>query len=1741
MASSEIGYLYINATTDEDAWSGIIFKSNTGQQYGSQIVLTTDATLPEDYALTIGTDQTLVISEGVTLTNNGTITNNGSIVYSGTIKGTGTINGNTPTIPTGEGVYANYVDENGAIKPVSATELKVDSDIWNADANGGFYVATGDIKIDTRVEVTGDVKLILADGATLEIPEGITVQDDDNDLVTPSPNSLTIYGQIGGTGHLYAGRTADDETSKVANRYAGIGGGGYEGAGGSIEISGGNVIATGGRWAAGIGGGDEGAGGEITISGGSVVATGHTSEGAGIGGGSGESGGKITVSGGSVVATGESGGAGIGGGYGGAGGSITISEGSVTATGDYGGAGIGGGDSEAGGTIEISGGSVTATGGSYGAGIGGGNEGAGGSITISGGSVTATGDDWGAGIGGGHSGAGGSITISGGSVESTGRNEGAGIGGGYKGSGGEIEISGGSVTAIGNLGAGIGGGYKGSGGSFHTTDTGNTFIVASSISDLSKKDDWSGIIFYENYNGTVYTGNSASKSLALTTDATIPEGKKLVIPSGVKLVLAADVELTNAGTLYISDMTSIEGTGVLLGEGIFTISPTDGNITIPEQYYTGQALVPQYTLAAGIQTVLGKTFNVNTDSENYTPSYTNNTNVGNGTLSLTDAITQKVAEKQFTISQSGMEATGGIKTYKDESETGTFTYGDTITIKLTPNVTGLAPITTRSILLNSLNSNTQQAKSIAIYYGDQMLTEAQTVVTFGEEMTFDILTGGKGLAIGNNTLTARYTGDTNTANTDMTVDITLNAKQLTWATGGTARGKTYNGDEAATQETAPTLAGVLTEDTVTVSSGELTFADKNIGIDKAVTATGYGIEGDDAGNYVAPVEQPSFEAADITAIQLTWATDGVVSNKIYDGNTNVKIESQPTLGGVLQNENVTLVNGTVSFVNENVEVDKQLTVTGYGIEGGDVSNYLAPIVQPSFGTADITAKPLTWTSGTVEDKVYDGTLKATVVTAPTLEGIVEGDAVTIIEGLPTFAGKDKGESIAVTATGYGIAGADSGNYSLQSPQPSFVNANITAKELTWTTGSVDDKVYDGTTAVTIQTAPTLIGVVALDDITITVGTTQFETADSGEDIAVIASGYGIDGSDEDNYTLQTPQPSFESANITAKPLTLEMVSDISNQTYEGVAIEPSFTVTDGNKTLVKGRDYTVTFTNNTDAGRAEIVITGAGNYSGELTKAFTIEKAEYTATKTAEGRTVYGLRGSVDLSTWAALTDATFGEIRLTDAEGIIVQDSYKIEENQLMYTLVDDKEKAGESATLTIPVESKNYEDFDIVATITAADKKVSELSVEDIQVVFQNTALTAEAIKGTATYEGEVVTGSFAFAENQGLTNVADSGAKTVIFTPENTDEFETVSTTIQVTIEKAQPTGMATYRILTQQGETLERALLKGDAILGVDGKPLKGTITWDAGASTVAEANVAYGWTFVPDDAGNYTNLTGELTPYEVKADGTTPEIKEPTTEGTTTDVEIEVKPSTEDKESQVTIPKEYLEDAVEEAVKKAESEGTTPKVTIKVDTPEGATSLEVEIDSATLEELKDVEGGKFEIESEVGTLTFDQKAIESIVSKANGESISIVLRFTTTMTEEQVKAAEGFPVFELLIVVGDQLITDFDGGNVTVSVPYTLKANEAADSVTVYYIDENGKLTKHETTYDSKTQVATFTTTHFSLYVVKATAVTVPSTSGTGSVPNTSDANHPMKPIMATVLAMIGMSAVMVMSRRKKEN
>ena len=80
--------------------------------------------------------------------------------------------------------------------------------------------------------------------------------------------------------------------------------------------------------------------------------------------------------------------------------------------------------------------------------------------------------------------------------------------------------------------------------------------------------------------------------------------------------------------------------------------------------------------------------------------------------------------------------------------------------------------------------------------------------------------------------------------------------------------------------------------------------------------------------------------------------------------------------------------------------------------------------------------------------------------------------------------------------------------------------------------------------------------------------------------------------------------------ITKKDFRTVTIAELEAQEYTGQALTPNVIVKDGERTLEAGKDYTVEYQNNTEVGTATVVVTGRGNYTGELRTKFLIQESK---------------------------------------------------------------------------------------------------------------------------------------------------------------------------------------------------------------------------------------------------------------------------------------------------------------------------------------------------------------------------------------------------------------------------------------------------------------------------------------------------------------------------------------------------
>ena len=84
-------------------------------------------------------------------------------------------------------------------------------------------------------------------------------------------------------------------------------------------------------------------------------------------------------------------------------------------------------------------------------------------------------------------------------------------------------------------------------------------------------------------------------------------------------------------------------------------------------------------------------------------------------------------------------------------------------------------------------------------------------------------------------------------------------------------------------------------------------------------------------------------------------------------------------------------------------------------------------------------------------------------------------------------------------------------------------------------------------------------------------------------------------------------------------------------------------------------------------------------------------------------------------------------------------------------------------------------------------------------------------------------------------------------------------------------------------------------------------------------------------------------------------------------------------------------------------------------------------------------------------------------------------------------KESLEEKEGCVVLSLEAYAGEDKITEFGGGKVTISVPFEVPQGKSGSDFYVAYVADDGTITEMPTTY--KDGVLTFQTTHFSSYVV----------------------------------------------------
>lgn len=377
-----------------------------------------------------------------------------------------------------------------------------------------------------------------------------------------------------------------------------------------------------------------------------------------------------------------------------------------------------------------------------------------------------------------------------------------------------------------------------------------------------------------------------------------------------------------------------------------------------------------------------------------------------------------------------------------------------------------------------------------------------------------------------------------------TLTATITPRPVT-ATGLVANNKVYDGTTAATLSGSATVTPLGSDVVAVTGTAAGEFADKNVGRSKPVTVSGLSLAGADSANYA--LQPIAGLAADITPLLVPVA--GLTAlPKTYDATTNATLAGTPAIDPG-SGPGLTLTGTAVgNFADKNAGLARPVLVSGLSLTGPESSNYQ---LQYADLRADIAPRVLSVDGIRAASRVYDGTTVATLTGVAGVTGL-PGDSVSISGAVAgRFADKNVGTGKAVTVSGLELVGADAANYRLTAL--ASLTADITPLQLTVGGLSVRDKVYDATTAATLNGGAS-ISPVAGDTLVLTgTAVARFADKNAGTGKAVTVTGLGLGGADAGNYRL------LPVAGLTAtiSPLTVAVTGlSAGPKVYDGTTTAP---------------------------------------------------------------------------------------------------------------------------------------------------------------------------------------------------------------------------------------------------------------------------------------------------------------------------------------------------------------------------------------------------------------------------------------------------------------------------------------------------------------------------------------------------------------------------------------------------------
>lgn len=311
----------------------------------------------------------------------------------------------------------------------------------------------------------------------------------------------------------------------------------------------------------------------------------------------------------------------------------------------------------------------------------------------------------------------------------------------------------------------------------------------------------------------------------------------------------------------------------------------------------------------------------------------------------------------------------------------------------------------------------------------------------------------------------------------------------------------------------------------------------------------------------------------------------------------------------------TLLEGTDYTLSNpgatNVGTEYKAVISGIGNFTGTMDSPTYEITAKALTDAVITLYPLA-------NPVYDGTAKEPAVQKVTVGGQVytSGYTVTYANNINVKTG-DNYPTVTVTSDGSTFSGSASTTFTIQ-PKPLTDDMAV----LDYTSVAYDGNPKAPEVTVTDAALPaTFTSKVLTLNTDYTVSYTTDHTT-PGEKAATITGKGNYTGSVSKPYTI-----------VGASGVTIDLTDLTATFTYNGSAHTPAVTVTKDETTLTLGTDYTVSYSDNINAGIATITVTGIGNYDFTQTKTFSIAKKAMTDEMVTLGGGPFTYNGNIQKPT----------------------------------------------------------------------------------------------------------------------------------------------------------------------------------------------------------------------------------------------------------------------------------------------------------------------------------------------------------------------------------------------------------------------------------------------------------------------------------------------------------------------------